>query len=634
MRQKNTDKSLSSGTDARGRRIAYIAFHKAGRDVELPVLRELGFEVYTIKKFSEHHRSGAFDYSDDNYLSIPRDVINYLNGINFIDVQDWPPMAVYYLNKYFKYIFVIQNHHTVYSALRRFRGKVVVRLAGLDIPKSYTNYWSRNEPRLLPLAKARGKDVWMSVQYENLTAVEDEFLRSRAVFMPLGMPSFAKESADTWRGDHRTIAAVIPWIHMPYYQTKYQSALRHVQERPFSILGDQREEINDRRVAGYLDKAEFVRRLQGARALFYESYEPRHVHFPPFEAAMIGLPVLFTRGCLLHELAGGDVAGSFGDMEEFRKKVDWLLAGDEGFVREVQEGQRAFLTWFADDFVARTWREAFGRMEEVAKGREKPLGLHSGITVPGVLITQNDSGGFSFQGRVQDGRRLGDARFLLRARVIAGRDALPGDLKVAVSGMGAKALSVHASPLEEFTMMEVVGLFEGVVVGRGEVDVAVSIEGAGIPLETIVDVALAREVIGLDEVKSFRGANGEVGDFILTGFRTDGGLGIDSFGSKSEIIFASTEDLANAEGVRMLMSCDYHQDSSDYYLEIHLNGKPIVSAPCNKFRGDLTFDVKEHLGILNRISIFVTSSRPTDGVDENSLFLHLSRLGFLGAENR
>jgi len=581
----------------KSKRVAYIAFHKAGRDVELPVFRNLGFEVYTIKKFDAGHRSGAFDFSDDENISIPAKVVDYLNSVNFIDSTEWPPLAIHYLNEYFDWIFVIQNHNNVYNALRYFNGKILVRLAGLDYPKSYTNYWNRNEPRLMPLARARENDLWFSIQYENLPGVEDEIFARRSVFMPLGMPSFAKENVDTWRGTNRTLVSVLPWIHLPYYQHKYRSALRHIEDRPILFLGDQPHKSNDARVLGFLSKEAFVKTLQDARGLFYESYEPRHVHFPPFEAAAMGLPVLFPRGCLLHELAGGDVPGSFGSEREFREKADLLLAGDRAFVAEVRASQGEFLSWFADDFVDRKWREAFRLMETARPAvSDRPLSITPSATIPQTLLHREENGDATINvdfGPVSPALPLLVSASGWKPRTRGGR------LSIAVTNLVEIDAQSNVRVDGEREEQRILSLFNGPSDAFGR-NTQIRIEGG---LDNLGPINVAPGVVELDELVCLRQGSRQSASLILKGYALDNHWGIDVIDMDAEVAFAASETLIDADAVDMMLGLDHHRYSWIYNVTFTLNDEVIWHTTSEGLVGVKSLPVEGRLKRINRLGV-------------------------------
>ena len=83
------------------KRILWLFNHTSLRKFELPLLIEMGYEVYCPKKFGFAYgdRSASVSYEYDESLSIPKDILDKLNEVDFYKKIDAEVVEI--LNKYF-----------------------------------------------------------------------------------------------------------------------------------------------------------------------------------------------------------------------------------------------------------------------------------------------------------------------------------------------------------------------------------------------------------------------------------------------------------------------------------------------------------------------------------------------------
>jgi glycosyltransferase involved in cell wall biosynthesis len=100
--------------------------------------------------------------------------------------------------------------------------------------------------------------------------------------------------------------------------------------------------------------------LYAAAPVFvYPSSEPRHLHYSPLEAMVIGTPVVYRQGSLLDQIAGKRLPGACADDEEMRSLARRLLAGDRALAEQVRAAQGPILEAFSADLARRQWQSVY-----------------------------------------------------------------------------------------------------------------------------------------------------------------------------------------------------------------------------------------------------------------------------------
>lgn len=346
--------------------IAYICFHKAGGDVELPILKLLGFKIWVTKKYSSLHRSSKTYHYFDN-VNIPKEKLDILNETNFIDTKKNNPEVWDILNQYFDYVFIIQNSTVVKKFLENFKGKIIVRLAGLDSPKSYTSYYNFTEPSLLKLIYINSQRIFFSIQYKNLVKIEDPIFELRSVYMPLGLPSYFKkfQNSNFTSNKSNYIISVIPDINSDYYNQIYKKVIFVLRNFNFYILGKQTDNYSDKHVTGFMEDEEYLEFFKGASVFYYYSIEPRHVHYPPIEAVILGIPVVYHKNSLFADLVRrGSKSVLFDgvDSEASAEKTIQKIISDRVYADALRLEQKKLLLEFDQEFITEQWKSAFEKI--------------------------------------------------------------------------------------------------------------------------------------------------------------------------------------------------------------------------------------------------------------------------------
>jgi hypothetical protein len=345
----------------RNGRVLWLLNHKTLMPYEVPLLRELGFEVFVPKVIPGDvtFRSGTIDFSYDASLSIPSSALRRLNSFNFYE-SVWPADIVTLVNRYFGIAFVIPHASQFLEAVRKFEGQVVLRAFGLDNTMTYVDAleilygW-----QVLEDIRALGGRFWFGEGYEQLHECEPPLLSDRAIFLPLGVPPKMWQSPDSWTGGTDKILFICPnFITNPYYAEVYRKFKAEFGDLPHVIVGAQDVPTGDPSVAGFVSNEELERLYRECAVLYYHSTELRHVHYSPVEAAINGMPVVYYADSLLGRMTPEGTAGRVQDYAEARAAIERILNRDTEFTTALRAGQRSLAYKFSDEYCKASWTKS------------------------------------------------------------------------------------------------------------------------------------------------------------------------------------------------------------------------------------------------------------------------------------
>ena len=345
-------------------RVMWLLNHTSARRFEVAMLKSIGIaEIYTPKIYPSdiNFRSASVDYTEDSSLSLPPHVINELNQINWYESakpSDWQ-LASRYFDACF---FIAQNRNLVKNISRHFEGLVIWRAYGLDRTLTYG--------KILRLLTREGGEDWIkklgrrfffAQAYPHLSEIEPSFLSRRAVYLPLGLDSSAAN--DEWRGRDARIFFVCPDIGINrYYENVYKWFLDNFGELPYAIGGSQPSSVDNPSVLGFVSAENHARNMREFRLMFYHSQESHHVHYHPFEAVRVGMPLIFMSGGMLDLLGGQNLPGRCQTLDEARSKITRLLRGDAEFAEEIRAKQVVLLDSMNPANLRPIWEQGFQQM--------------------------------------------------------------------------------------------------------------------------------------------------------------------------------------------------------------------------------------------------------------------------------
>jgi hypothetical protein len=348
------------------RRLLWIVNHQTLMAAEVPILRSLGWEVFVPKVVPDDvsYRSAGVTGEFDAALGLEDTALAVLNQQNFYQ-HPWSPTVRAIIDDNFAVVVATISHYTMplSEAARRFAGTVVARVFGREHPERYSD-WPRStrRPALLRELELLGDRFVFAQSYDNLAEIEDEPLRShaRTVTVPLAPAIF--ESQGSWRGDGDAAIFVCPAINdNGYYASVYRGIKDAFGDLPHRIFGRQFGEVADPAVLPFLSDAALVDLYAGAPVFVYPSAEPRHVHYSPIEAMVVGTPVLYRRGSLLDQIGGGDLAGGCDDDAGLHAAAERLLRGDRELAEGIRASQARILEAFDAGLARRQWQAILER---------------------------------------------------------------------------------------------------------------------------------------------------------------------------------------------------------------------------------------------------------------------------------
>lgn len=345
------------------KRVLWLLNHTTLRECEVPLLLDYDLEVFVPKKFPQNsdNRSASVSFDYDKTLSIPKAELEILNQFDFytseftLEIRD-------IINKYFDicisaYIFPMFD-----NVIRYFDGKILLRAFGLTDPES--SYFDFAKWITLPGFNRRIGNIserfWFAAGYSHITELEHAQFKSRALYLPLGLPEFVRENANTWVGGSKRILFVCPDINT-YEENKqaYLKFKKYFGHLPHIICGAQTIPVDDPNVTGRLSSDYYKEVYRTSEVMFYHSEVPTHIYYHPIEAISYGMPVIYMQKSMLGVFAGKKEAGASDTYDEAVNKVERVLNGDDSFSMQVKKYNKPFLRFFSEDFVKATWDNNF-----------------------------------------------------------------------------------------------------------------------------------------------------------------------------------------------------------------------------------------------------------------------------------
>lgn len=345
------------------KRVLWLYNHSTLMKSEVPILRSMGYEVF-IPKIPPFDVSIAVDWKSDELLSVPEEDLSILNNVNF-NIDKIPLKAMEIMNKYFQLAIFGVHIEPLKSIVTGFNGIQVFHPFGLEDGLSYTKIIEAEAgPWLLKKISEVGNRFWFAQSYDNLSEIECEVFKRRAVYLPIGMRDVTIN--DKWRGDNRKLLFICPRIKMnKYYEKLYNWFIKEFSEIPYSIGGAQPIAIEDNKnVLGYLAQKEYEDLYPSHSVMFYHSQETRHVHYHPFEAVKCGLPLIFMAGGLLDKLGGENLPGRCKNLKEAKEKCLRIINGDMKYAEYIRKSQKVLLAKMSFEFCLEKWKTNFNLIKE------------------------------------------------------------------------------------------------------------------------------------------------------------------------------------------------------------------------------------------------------------------------------
>ncbi|HBB5019115.1 TPA: hypothetical protein KBP40_004068, partial [Escherichia coli] len=349
------------------KRVMWLLNHTSARKFEIPMLKACGVdEIFLPKSFPADptFRSASIDWSEDENLTIPKEDLDILNAC------DWytgaTPEAWKIANKWFDVVFFIAyDARLIINLTKYFHGIIIYRVYGLSSDINYGKLLNFiTEGKIANYLRRLGNRFIFGMAYDNLSNQEPDFLKRRAVYLPLGMRDVSVE--DKWTGKNKKILFVCPDIAInPYYNKTYKEFVDNFSEFEYVISGAQPIKVMDKNVLGFVDFETHNENMRDSMVMFYHSSEPYHIHYHPFEAIKNGMPLIFMANGMLDRLGGKDLPGRCTNIADARKKIKRLMEGDKKFALSVKHSQEKLLDAMNFESLLPHWVSAFNSINGI-----------------------------------------------------------------------------------------------------------------------------------------------------------------------------------------------------------------------------------------------------------------------------
>ncbi|KAA8996587.1 hypothetical protein F4V43_18490 [Paenibacillus spiritus] len=349
----------------REKRLLWLLNHQTLSEFELPLIQDLGFEIFTPKIVPKNilQSSGSITFQYDHTLTIPQEDLDLLNEYDFYSSNKMPLYIKKIINKYFSIAFTYQD--SAFLILKKlmynFEGLIFFRAFGEPKYKNYNEllkfYFSETD--FYKMNQLRGR-FFFSQCYPNLAEVEEEFNKEAAVYMPLGLPRDFYTVENLWEGKNNKILFFCTRIkYVPDAEKIYNQFKKDFKDFDYVIAGNQPVPVDDPNVTGYLERDELNELYKNCKVMFYHSTNPRHLHYHPLEAMISGMPVVYMNGGLLSTLGGTRQSGSCRNITEAKSKIKRIFEGDQKLISDIKEDQKKILYKFSYEFVLKQWQTNF-----------------------------------------------------------------------------------------------------------------------------------------------------------------------------------------------------------------------------------------------------------------------------------
>ena len=349
-------------------RLMWIVNHKTLLPAEVPILRNLGYEVFIPKTVptDEAYRSGVVTYDYDCSLTISKRALDILNSQDFYGrpwlYRNWSPTLRQIINDNFDVVISTVSSFVspLREAVRHFDGLVVARTFGLTNGHTYESLLTwLGYPDLPDDMARRGSRYVFGQGYSNLAEIEPAGLGANAHTVTVPLPDSFFEASNTWTGQGDKAVLVCPGIlETGYYRDVYTTIKKDFGDLPHVIFGRQSLQLGDPAVLPYLTDSQLLELYQQTPVFIYPSVETRHIHYSPIEAMVVGAPVLYRTGSLSDMLNdGAPSAGACASNAEMHHKASRLIQGDQALADAIRAGQGPIVDSFRVDLARRQWEE-------------------------------------------------------------------------------------------------------------------------------------------------------------------------------------------------------------------------------------------------------------------------------------
>ena len=322
--------------------ILYLLAHKTLTDFEIPIIISRGYGVFIPKKKTSLDITNSlcddFYKYDDSLQNINANELNMLNDIDWYNNNiTLTRNMIDSLNANFTYIFItlLTSDNLLTQLIQNFKGLIYYRFFGLESNLSYKD-------RVIKYTSPNVKYIFGYYEiYKYEQSLSSFFNVNNSNVVMIGCPDhFIKTYENTHKGTTNKICFVCSKInHCSYYTNIYNQFMKNFGTKyDYVLLGKNNETLNDNKKCNNLSDEEYFNKMSECKLMYYHSMEPRHLHYHPIEALIIGLPVLFYKDSLLTTYLMNS-PGKCNDINEVHEKINRILNNDVDFINKIKKEQ-------------------------------------------------------------------------------------------------------------------------------------------------------------------------------------------------------------------------------------------------------------------------------------------------------
>lgn len=330
------------------KRIFWLGMHKVLVRTELPALREMGYEVFNPPYLSDVRDQSAELNWLPSETTLPDEIHEKLTHYNFF-YNDIDSEIAEILKKYFDAIIVTINPDWLLSVLKVYKKTIIYRTYGGIGLVSESLYMNGSYAFI-----QKHDDFWFVPHCAETASDEHNWLRERIKIAPYWLTDDVFLLQDQWQNKwpkKAEIGLTCPNVSNPYYKEHFKYLKAYFEQRCFRYYGAQLEENADPNIVGSLPRDQFLNEFLHLSGYLY-SYRERNVcYLPPIEMMVLGGPVLYFPGSLLHRYFKHTSPGLVRDEVDALKKAKLLIKGDAKFAEEIIASQ---------DDVANRYSKSYG----------------------------------------------------------------------------------------------------------------------------------------------------------------------------------------------------------------------------------------------------------------------------------
>ena len=357
---------------------------------DVPALREMGYEVYTVQCTSWRNKTWGwfFPENEPNQINLPEGIREKLDDLDF--VQELSAASWDIVNSHFDLVFLDYCKPQYRQFLEHFKGTIVFRPS--EVPKDgYAAIMMRDYGmEIFHLLDQRGKRFWFAPVFKEDVKKEANILSRRFLALPLKPAcNIAKKKT---KGEHVLVAC--PGINVLAGQDAIYrdvvSLLRKSGNIPYVICGRQfNNTAYDQNIHGDVSENQFLEDLNSSSFLFIPRGVKGNLLYYITFAVNHDIPVLMPRDSVYAKVLSsneGTASGVYMDDEDAIHKI--RLAGKKGnrFPDDLAEAQKqAFEKYFKPEDFRKNFIRAIKAVETESTANQwnQLQNRHIGIVLQG-----------------------------------------------------------------------------------------------------------------------------------------------------------------------------------------------------------------------------------------------------------